>query len=318
MEIFSFDLGGLFVAVVLAPIAWAIKTWVQRGAQAREAELEQLKRDNEERSVKAQERLIEDNAKAQERLIEASERERETAELHEAFSIHESLTKREVFDAMGNAEMNPASREFLVQLHRRATHRFEQFDDRRPLPSDVQELVRAAVAHIAHRIPEESAEAQVLFERKVEAKTLGGADRRTFLVDGRVLSKHHTLHALAVRFARENGIQTVAEFTRGWGAIVEKVIGTALAPSVYTGHKLLTDPTKGTDSYTRRYASRDLRTMNDLGALELDGTRFLLAWESGVTPAPADIGRVLHLPLIESFASDPKWNVVERSPVERD
>jgi DNA-binding protein H-NS len=306
VEFFSFDLGGLFVTVVLAPIAWMIKNGIQRGARAREAELDELARANEKRAVEAQERLT-----------AASEREREIAELHEAFAIHESLTRAEVYEAMNLAEMRPASREFLVQLHRRATHRYEQFDDRWPLPSDVQELVRAAVADVARRIPAESAEAQVLFEQKVEQKTLAG-DRRTFLVEGRVLSKHHTLHALAVRFARDRGIHTVVDFTREWGAIVTRVIGTSLAPSVFTGKKLLTDPTRGTDSYLKRYAARDLKTLKDLGALELDGGRYMLAWESGVTPSPADIGRALHLPLIEEFASDPKWGVSDVPRGERD
>ncbi|MBD8207465.1 MULTISPECIES: hypothetical protein [unclassified Microbacterium] len=306
MEFFSFDLGGIFVAVVLAPIAWSIKNWVQRASQQRQAEFEQSQRDSEARRLETQERLT-----------LANERQREVLELQEAFDIHESLTTREVFEAMSRAEREPASREYLTQLHRRASHRYEQFDERWPLPPDVQELVRAAVADIARRIPAEAAEAQALFEQKVERKTLAG-DRSTFRVDGHVLSKHHTLHAIAVRFAREHGIHTVDDFTREWGAVVTRVIGTSLTPSVFTGRKLLTDPRVGSESYLRRYAPRDRKTLADLGGLELDGTSYLLAWESGVTPAPADIGRVVHLPLIEEFASNPKWHVTEGPRHERD
>ena len=291
------DIATLVVAILLTPLAWLAKSWVEKGQERRrqheDAEREELRRRAEEEREERRHRLEQDRHALEERT-------RTRDELREAFGIHESLTTPDVYDAMARVREDPRSRDFLVQLHRRASYRYDQFSDAWPLPEDVQALIGDALAAIARLIPDESADAQVVFEKKAEAKS-GGADRTRYRVGGRTLSKHHTLHAIAVRFVAERGIRTVTEFSREWGAVIAEVIGSSLNPSAYTGQKLLTDPEGGAESYQKRYATRDRKALQDLGALELDGRRFLLAWEIGVTPAPADIGRALHIPVIEHF-----------------
>lgn len=234
-------------------------------------------------------------------LKAAQDAERAYRTHKEALEIHESVTSREVFEAMEHAGPGTPARRYLLATHHRGESRYLAFSNQAgDLDRELDVLVRTALGDIAGLFPEDLGDAQDAVAQKQERRT---GDRTRYDVGSYgLLSKHHTLHVIERRFCELNGITTRAAFVRDFGKAVTDVVPPTIDKASFTGESLLHDPESATDAHQRKYLEREKAVLARLGAIRLDGVDYLAGWRVGFDKDIADIGRRLHQPMIQHFA----------------
>lgn len=119
----------------------------------------------------------------------------------------------------------------------------------------------------------------------------------------RKLTKIELLQKIALAFAQEHDATTVSDFSREFGAVIARVVGTPRGNS-FTGADIIIDP----DFYAyspaaaTRYRAREVALRDEMGPLLLDDGRYRVSWQLGYRSA-AQAGRNIHLPLIRHFVA---------------
>ncbi|MEI2715358.1 MAG: hypothetical protein V9G04_19215 [Nocardioides sp.] len=210
----------------------------------------------------------------------------------EALQIHESLTSREVFDALSKIPTDQPAEKFLIATYDRGQSRYVAFSSAADLDPKLDSLVTRALAEIAAPFPQ-------LKSAQQEVKRKQNERSKYFVGDVGPLSKHLTIHLIAQRFTAQHKIRTVAQFKQEFGALVRQAVGETVGKASFVGDTLLEDPSTGSASYQRRYAERDRKVLDTLGAIELDGVRYLAGWKLGYDREIPDMGRLMHQAFIE-------------------
>lgn len=243
-----------------------------------------------------------DRKKAAQERAEADARAAEKAyHTHkEALEIHESVTSREVFEALQSAQPGAPEHQYLLATYRRGRSRYLAFSNQSgDLDAELEALVTSALDDIARRFPADLAEEQAAVLDKQERRA---GDRTRYRVGAYgELSKHHTLHVIEKRFCERESITSREDFTERFGAIVVEVVGARIGNASFTGATLLHDPSAASEAHQRRYRDRELAAMAELGAIRLDEVDHLAGWKVGFDRMVPDIGRRVHQPLIQHF-----------------
>ena len=223
----------------------------------------------------------------------------------EALEIHGSLTSLEVFQAATRAGTDSADKDFLIATYQRGRSRYNAFKEGVTVDSDLEDLVSTSLKAIADLYPSELGSQQVQVDE--QRKRRRGEFSKFRVDDSGIFSKHHTLHAIQRRFCEVNGITARDEFERGFGALVEEIIGCEVGRGRFSASKLLKDPAVATAKNREKYGEQDRSLIAKLGAISLDGVDYIADYDVGFAPQPANIGRTVQLPLIKQLIIRPGY-----------
>ncbi|MET4053177.1 hypothetical protein ABID81_002552 [Frigoribacterium sp. PvP054] len=117
------------------------------------------------------------------------------------------------------------------------------------------------------------------------------------------LTKIEVLQKIALAFAEQQRVRTVADFSRQFGEVVSRVVGTPTG-NAFTGLDIVIDPDvyAYSPSAALRYREQQIALRDRIGALLLDNGRYWVSWQLGYRSS-TQAGRKIHLPLIQHFAA---------------
>lgn len=217
-----------------------------------------------------------------------------------ALAIHEDLTVRDVLELVGRHDLTDSDSRLLASVRDRSRLKINSMNQHLQADNSIKVLIDRALASVeAKASPEDDASLALAAETN---ERLGRtSDHTKFTWDsGQPLPKWAMVNKIAVRFARENNIDTVEEFLARFVPEVRAAISQEL------GRKL--DESKVLIGEDKLPAAAVKQTKN-FDRLDLDGTSYLVAWEMGL-PNVA-VGVQIQKPVINRFATEHKYPITQ-------
>jgi len=231
-------------------------------------------------------------------------RQRSFEDTQFALDIQASTSSAEIVELLAKTPLSSRETEFLKQTHEIAQARLDAMSKFTELDESLKKNVEQALQRLVDVIgddPEVQARQAAINTRY---GTTVQTDRSNFSWNGKgKFSKYEVLHLIAQKFIADNKITTRDEFDKKFGGVVTSVLGDQVSGKTFASNRLL-DPL----AQEGRYAPRDLKLADSLGAIHFDGVDHRAGWTLGYAGVP-DIGRAVQRPVIEHFTTQPGYDL---------